>query len=1180
MKNRKNRHPKLLAAAAATALTLPGVTAAILANENADPAGQTEIPGDSNPISQELIQDIQTNEGVMEIPSTEDSGSGEQQSILNNNTVIQGGSSSEDNSASSGNANLQSEDSPDDEEKKNLIDDDSALTELSGESVQSPLADSGIMKIKNLVNAKENQAEFERYNVLILDTSGSMWGNPMSAQKEASKKFIDALFDADGANGLRIIALNSYSYELGHREFSDDKETHINSVNSLYANGGTNFSAALSLAGEYLRSISDVNSSGKKTIKNIILCSDGLPERGEWNNDFDRYSKYHASVDAGYANAAYILADDLKNKGINIHTLGFFHRLYGNDLSMGRALMQDIASRADYYHEVTNPADLEFSFGDIATDINKTQSFEFIYSSAGNHKGICYINDDYFIDTPAATWNRSLATLSMSMAFSAYGSETGGTNNYEKKSENIEDFFQKAGFDVDSIRVNEHYNIKPTTDSIGVAAALKTLRDGSTLIGLAFRGGGYEAEWGGNFKMNYEGNHFGFEYAKAQAMNFITNYIISMQVAGLINNSKVKFWLSGYSRSAAVANLTAAEINRNAEKKWLNLEYDPLKDVFAYCFECPQATTDENRSDYCYRNIHNIINLNDLVPRVAPVDYQFGRYGVDFRLPDRGSYPENYQKILNMMLEHYKNFENYTDKRKYSVEDFEMKCISLRSISSGEKGHILPDRTDLSSQSLFLDKLLPSLIRDLAPTREAYADRLQDCLVNILSILNSATPREVENLKNIVIKKLQEQVFGFDKSQLAALPVTFPYIVKKSVEESGIRLTDEQRDSLYANLNVAEIKLINAFVSAPNYLLTAIMNIGSIGNAHYPELCWSWLASMDPNYQEKDESGNLHVSHGYRTIRINCSVDLNLYNEKGELVASIIDNQPVNTKSEYNYVFGVDGDGQKYFVVPDYGNYRLEVNATGSGNVDISVDEFSYSRLRNVRSANFDNMQMTIGDQFITVIPGYSDDDLEADSENGSTVNYLLLGVDGSSIDPTFDVRGKELAESVYRVTVNINDKDAGTASYGGSRGFGDYIRLEAEPSEGCTFEGWYENGNLVSSDLVYRLQVYSDHNLEARFNKPSNSENNPSNSGSESQSTKPSSSSTVKLSRVDRIYSVKQNESLATVEAASAVSSESASVPTAASEGRTASLFTMAISALGLSGLLASRKRKSSSEK
>lgn len=49
MKNRKNRHPKLLAAAAATALTLPGVTAAILANENADPAGQTEIPGDSNP---------------------------------------------------------------------------------------------------------------------------------------------------------------------------------------------------------------------------------------------------------------------------------------------------------------------------------------------------------------------------------------------------------------------------------------------------------------------------------------------------------------------------------------------------------------------------------------------------------------------------------------------------------------------------------------------------------------------------------------------------------------------------------------------------------------------------------------------------------------------------------------------------------------------------------------------------------------------------------------------------------------------------------------------------------------------------------------------------------------------------------------------------------------------------
>ncbi|MBQ7593146.1 MAG: hypothetical protein IJU48_02190 [Synergistaceae bacterium] len=69
------------------------------------------------------------------------------------------------------------------------------------------------------------------------------------------------------------------------------------------------------------------------------MCSYGLPESGKYEYDGRyNYSDYYY----GYANAAYSTAQNLKQNGYNIYTLGFFHSLEGEYLEFGQRFMKDL----------------------------------------------------------------------------------------------------------------------------------------------------------------------------------------------------------------------------------------------------------------------------------------------------------------------------------------------------------------------------------------------------------------------------------------------------------------------------------------------------------------------------------------------------------------------------------------------------------------------------------------------------------------------------------------------------------------------------------------------------------------------------------------------------------------------------------------------------------------------
>ncbi len=215
--------------------------------------------------------------------------------------------------------------------------------------------------VECLISVSDNSSTTTvRYNVLILDQSTSMSGTPMNRAKEAAKKFSSKVLAAGGKNYLAVVGLSDGANLLS--TFSNDVSTVNSAINSAKVTGGTNMNEALKMAGELLDGVP----GGSGIMKNIILCSDGLPQAGDQLASGRYTSRDYSSYK--YANATYRTATALKNKKYFMYALGFFHNSKGKKLEFGKRFMRDIASK-DKYYIITNPKDIDDVFNDIANKI-------------------------------------------------------------------------------------------------------------------------------------------------------------------------------------------------------------------------------------------------------------------------------------------------------------------------------------------------------------------------------------------------------------------------------------------------------------------------------------------------------------------------------------------------------------------------------------------------------------------------------------------------------------------------------------------------------------------------------------------------------------------------------------------------------------------------------------------
>lgn len=966
----------------------------------------------------------------------------------------------------------------------------------------------GLTVEKNTAQEYSNQKAlnedtgFSRYTVLILDTSGSMGGTPRTVQKEAAIKFCSAVLNAGGTNYVAIVRLNTSS-SVGCT-FTNNIDTLTNYINSIPASGGTNTNQALQRAEELLDGIPAGENA--QIIKNIVLCSDGLPESGSTSASGKYTSSDHSSY--RYANAAYDTAAGIKEKGYTIYSLGFFHSLSGTNLDFGQLFMSDLACDGCYY-EVTNADDLEFVFGEIAAEIT-VSPYEFSFAGylvKDDVTETCYYSDGYFLKD-SATYNSHLATMSLCFELTTWSRYSGSWatdehgNDVPVDAENtrwMNAYKLLTDLGYDNFKLNDFWDAEPTKDSIGAVAASKINQyDNSTMIAVGVRGGGYGQEWASNFTVGKTGEHAGFSEAKQNVLNFLKEYIADNHITG-----EIKIWLVGYSRAGCVANMVGGELV-DGYSLGENVTV-AQEDLFVYTFEAPQGALKSDTSSGDYSNIHNTINLNDIVPLVAPTSWGFARYNTDYWLPSAETSGNFYSQRSNM-LSYYEDFEGDTC---YNIPEYGTQfevVADWSKILPGGAPFISINYYDAPTREILIESS-DFLFDGAIGGRETYYYDFQAGIREIMALLNGGALTDLLD-EGISAEKFFEKFFGeltVDRiveivSPMVALNFDSFETRKEKVKDNlsdfvkdvlgdsdlwgtaafaagfGDTLTDTLWRIFASILDDLFNKNTNTLQSLAN-LITMVAE-GGLAQAHYPELTLAWVMSLDSYYEENQTDFSCT---NYRIIHINCPVDVEVYRtDTNTLAAAITEDtaQDIPESSVYAYL---NADGEKIIILPSDTDYSLTITATDDGTMSYAVDEYDLTSSSNTRIVCYFDVEIAEGDILTAIVPALEESERQTAIPEGSSAAYTLTAGDGRDITPDSNVTGAAASNAVYTVSVSSNST-AGTVSGGGSYTLGSYAKVTADPMNGCTFLGWYQDDVLVSEDLTYRFAVTKDTALVAHF--------------------------------------------------------------------------------------------------
>ena len=316
-------------------------------------------------------------------------------------------------------------------------------------------------------------------------------------------------------------------------------------------------------------------------------------------------------------------------------------------------------------------------------------------------------SDAYFLDR-ADVFSRDLAKASLGLVVSAFRTteESSLENQYET-------YLKAAGFrDIHPFG----YDQPTDTDTLSGVIAHKKIGD-FTLIAAAPASQGYAKEWGGNMEIGTGTRHEGFDKAAQIMESQIASYIEENHLEG-----DLKLWLTGFSRGAAVGNLTAAD----------EIESGIFSDVYAYLYAVPRTT----KEPVNYPSIFNICGKFDPVTNVPFQAWGFYRYGVDMFLPAA-------ETNSNYLSLHEKAFEV---------------CLDLI-------GDIMLFDPELNHQV----HLVSEYMAELFPSPEEYAEKMQPYAV---SAMKNVTP---DNLVNIV-DSVFDQMDDLDARQKYSSDIFLDYL--------------------------------------------------------------------------------------------------------------------------------------------------------------------------------------------------------------------------------------------------------------------------------------------------------------------------------------------------------------------------------------------------------------------
>lgn len=446
-------------------------------------------------------------------------------------------------------------------------------------------------------------------------------------------------------------------------------------------------------------------------------------------------------------------------------------------------------------------------------------------------------SDGYFTDS-AYYYRQDLATVTMAMCLAA--GNVADPARYAEGPANLEDFFDQIGFE--DFEANSDFTTRPQRNTFGVGIANKEITvngEKCTVIAVGLRGCGYYAEWAGDLNVGESGDHTGFAICRDKAFDFLQSYLENHpEITG-----RIKIWCTGYSRGAAGANMLGGRLDDMiAAGDSLNDNVTLIaRDLYIYTFEAPMGADASTTEGLIYNNIHNIVNYNDLVVKVAPESMGFARYGVDHVLPSQ-SLDENYTELRDSMLEVFATFENAGE---YRIDNF--KYVTITPSATVEK-LISSIRGDVMTQGEFLDIFVNKLFADVFSSRtEVYA--AQDDIQELVLPLIGTYPDQWDSVKQSLAENARENLAELMSALLSGeerATETVANIVLDSMREAGITEYDaSQVRAMVAPLVKILMKLA---VKCPNELATLLYNVVGIMSAHYGELGMSWMLTLPGDY--------------------------------------------------------------------------------------------------------------------------------------------------------------------------------------------------------------------------------------------------------------------------------------------------------------------------------------------
>ena len=293
-----------------------------------------------------------------------------------------------------------------------------------------------------------------------------------------------------------------------------------------------------------------------------------------------------------------------------------------------------------------------------------------------------------------------------------------------------------------------------------------------------------------------------------------------------------------------------------------------------------------------------------------------------------------------------------------------------------------------------------------------------------------------------------------------------------------LNLSDSLETLLWNLLEGVVKDLANKNTDSLESLCNTLGSIGSIFQAHAPEVTLAWLMSQDSYYTPGQT--DFSCTH-YRIIRINCPVDVEVYNtESGQMEAAIYDDVP---QQSADCILGsyYTEDGEKLLILPSEGSYILYITATDDSTVSYSINEYDLTSGAYTRIIHYGDIPVSTGETLIGQVPAMPQEELIAEIPNGSSTVYSLLDSNHQELTPDVTLAGEQAAEATHQVEI-FTESDFGLISGGGSYILGSYAMVTAQTASAETFDGWYCDGVLVSQDPNYRFSVTEDIRLEARF--------------------------------------------------------------------------------------------------